>query len=145
MRLCSCCICVETCWDLNPGYTEVFNRWHKWDIGISDVNDILGTTKDTPPETMSLMLDLPPMQIKQKVEQIKAYFSILHQSEWNLHNDLQWSQSSCWNKRRASKRTSSAPVSGLFAVGLQLKVGLPNGCPENWKLFVSRFGLAVRR
>ena len=35
---------------------------------------ILGTTKDTPIETMKFMLDLPPMQTRQKVEQAKAYF-----------------------------------------------------------------------
>ena len=36
---------------------------------------ILGTTKDKPTETMRFMLDLPPMQTRQKVEQVKAYFS----------------------------------------------------------------------
>ena len=35
---------------------------------------ILGTTKDTPTETMRFILDLPPMQTRQKVEQVKAYF-----------------------------------------------------------------------
>ena len=35
---------------------------------------ILGTTKDTPTETMRFMLDLPPIQTRQKVEQVKAYF-----------------------------------------------------------------------
>ena len=29
---------------------------------------ILGTTKDTPIETMTFMLDIPPMQTRQKVE-----------------------------------------------------------------------------
>ena len=38
---------------------------------------ILGTTKDTPIETMRFMLDLPPMQTRQKVEQVKAYFSAI--------------------------------------------------------------------
>ena len=33
---------------------------------------ILGTTKNTPTETTRLMLDLPPMQTRQKVDQIKA-------------------------------------------------------------------------
>ena len=36
---------------------------------------ILGTTKDTTTETMRFMLDLSPMQIRQKLEQVKAYFS----------------------------------------------------------------------
>ena len=31
--------------------------------------------KDTPTETMGLMLDLSPVQTKEKVEQAKAYFS----------------------------------------------------------------------
>ena len=45
---------------------------------------ILGTTKDTPTETMRFMLDLPPMQTRQKVEQVKAYFSAVE----NPHNPL---------------------------------------------------------
>ena len=45
---------------------------------------ILGTTKDTPTETMRFMLDLPPMQTRQKVEQVKAYFSAVE----NHHNPL---------------------------------------------------------
>ena len=36
---------------------------------------ILGTTKDTPTETMRFMLDLPPVQTRHKVEQVEAYFS----------------------------------------------------------------------
>ena len=40
---------------------------------------ILGTTKDTSTETM---LDLPPMQTKQKVEQVKAFFNAVE----NPHN-----------------------------------------------------------
>ena len=45
---------------------------------------ILGTTKDTPTETLRFMLDLPPMQTRQKVEQVKAYFSAVE----NPHNPL---------------------------------------------------------
>ena len=36
---------------------------------------ILGTTKDTPIETMGFALDLPPVQTSHKVEQVKAYFN----------------------------------------------------------------------
>ena len=45
---------------------------------------ILGTTKDTPTETTKLVLDLTPMQTRQKVEQVKAYFSAVE----NPHNLL---------------------------------------------------------
>ena len=45
---------------------------------------ILGTTKDTSIETMRFMLDLPPMQTRQKVEQVNAYFSAIE----NPHNPL---------------------------------------------------------
>ena len=45
---------------------------------------ILGTTKDTSTETTRFMLDLPPMQTRQKVEQVKAYFSAVE----NPHNPL---------------------------------------------------------
>ena len=37
-------------------------------------------TKDTPIETMGFMLDLHPTQTRQKVEQVKAYFSAVKQS-----------------------------------------------------------------
>ena len=36
---------------------------------------ILGTTKDTPIETTRFLLDLTPVQARQKVERVKAYFS----------------------------------------------------------------------
>ena len=38
------------------------------------------TTKDTPIETTRFMLELPPMQTRQKVEQVKAYFSAIKKS-----------------------------------------------------------------
>ena len=44
----------------------------------------LGTTKDTPTTTMRFMLDISPMQTRQKVEQVKAYFSAVE----NPHNLL---------------------------------------------------------
>ena len=36
---------------------------------------ILGTTKDTPIETMHYLLDLPAMETKHKVEQVKTYLN----------------------------------------------------------------------
>ena len=45
---------------------------------------ILGSTKDTPTETMRFMLDIPPLQTTHKVEQVKAYFSDVE----NPHNPL---------------------------------------------------------
>ena len=45
---------------------------------------IIGTTKDTPTETMRFILDLPPLQTTKKVEQVKAYFSAVG----NHHNPL---------------------------------------------------------
>ena len=45
---------------------------------------ILGSTKDTPTETMRFMLNLPPLQTTQKVEQVKAYYSAVG----NPHNPL---------------------------------------------------------
>ena len=46
---------------------------------------ILGTTKDTPIETMRFMLDLPSMKMRQKVEHIKAYFSVVQNPPNPLH------------------------------------------------------------
>ena len=45
---------------------------------------ILGNTKDTPTETMRFMLDRPSMQTRQKVQQVKGYFSAVG----NPHNPL---------------------------------------------------------
>ena len=38
---------------------------------------ILGTTKGTPIETKSYLLDLPSMETRHKVEQVKAYVSAM--------------------------------------------------------------------
>ena len=38
---------------------------------------ILGTTKDTPIETMRYPLNLPPMETRHKVEQVKAYLNAM--------------------------------------------------------------------
>ena len=46
---------------------------------------ILRTTKDTPIETRWFMLDLPPIQTRQKVEQVKAYFSAVRNPRNPLH------------------------------------------------------------
>ena len=43
------------------------------------------TTKDTAIETMRFMLDLPPMQTRQKVEQVKAYFSTVENHRNTLY------------------------------------------------------------
>ena len=45
---------------------------------------VLRTTKGTPIETIRFMLDLPPMQTRQKVDQVIAYFSAVI----NLHDSL---------------------------------------------------------
>ena len=44
---------------------------------------MLGTIKDTPTETKRFVLDLPPMQIRQKVDQDKAYTSAV-KNTYNL-------------------------------------------------------------
>jgi len=44
-------------------------------LSVIDYGLGLRTTKDTPTETKRFMLDLPPMQTRQKVEQVKAFFS----------------------------------------------------------------------
>ena len=46
---------------------------------------IFRTTKDTPTENMRFMLDLPSMQTRQKVEQVKAYFSVVRNPHTPLH------------------------------------------------------------
>ena len=38
---------------------------------------ILGTTKDTHIEAMYYLLDLPPMETRHKVEQVKAYLNVM--------------------------------------------------------------------
>ena len=44
---------------------------------------ILGTTNDSPTETL---IDLPPMQTRQKVERVKAYFSAVENAHTQKKN-----------------------------------------------------------
>ena len=47
---------------------------------------ILGTTKDTPIETMHCLLNLPSMETRHKVEQVKAYLSEMQNPKNPLHD-----------------------------------------------------------
>ena len=47
---------------------------------------ILGTTKDTPIETMHYLLDLPSMETRHKVEQVKAYLNVMQNPKNPLHD-----------------------------------------------------------
>ena len=47
---------------------------------------IQGTTKDTPTEAMCYLLDLPPMDTRHKVEQVKAYLNVMQNPMNPLHN-----------------------------------------------------------
>ena len=47
---------------------------------------ILGTTKDTPVETMRYLLDLPSMETRHKVEQVKAYLNAMQNPKNPLHD-----------------------------------------------------------
>ena len=47
---------------------------------------ILGTTKDTPVETISYLLDLPSMEARHQMEQIKAYLNAMQNPKNPLHD-----------------------------------------------------------
>ena len=47
---------------------------------------ILGTTKDTPIETMRYLLDLPSMETRLKVDQVKAYLNAMQNPKNPLHD-----------------------------------------------------------
>ena len=47
---------------------------------------ILGTTKDTPIETMRYLLDLPSMETRHKEEQVKAYLNAMQNPKNLLHD-----------------------------------------------------------
>ena len=47
---------------------------------------ILGTTKDTPIKTMHYLLDLPSMETRHRVEQVKAYLNAMQNSKNPLHD-----------------------------------------------------------
>ena len=49
---------------------------------------ILGTTKDTPIETMRYLLDLPSMETRHKVEQGKAHLSAMQNPKNPLQDDV---------------------------------------------------------
>ena len=46
----------------------------------------LGTTKDTPIEAMCYLLDLPPMELRHKVEKVKVCLSAMQDPENPLHD-----------------------------------------------------------
>ena len=47
---------------------------------------ILGTTKDTPIEAMRYLLDLPPIESRHKMEQVKAYLNAMQNPKNPLHD-----------------------------------------------------------
>ena len=47
---------------------------------------ILGTIKDTPIEAMRYVLDLPSMETRRKVEQVKAYLNAMQNPKNPLHD-----------------------------------------------------------
>ena len=53
---------------------------------------ILGTTKDTPIETMRYLLDLPSMETRHKVEQVKAYLNAMQNPKNPLHDAVKGEQ-----------------------------------------------------
>ena len=68
---------------------------------------LLGTTQDTPIETTRFMLDLPPLQTRQKVEQVKAYSNAVeitttHSTKlWKTQRGADWDGASLgWVKQR---------------------------------------------
>ena len=70
----------------NNGTTMAHRNQPKLDrVQNEAMRVILGTTKDTPTETTKLVLDLTPMQTRQKVEQVKAYFGAVENPYNSLH------------------------------------------------------------
>ena len=51
----------------------------------------------TATETMRFMLDLPPMQTRQKVEQVKAYFSAFENPHTPLHEAVKNTKDADWD------------------------------------------------
>ena len=53
---------------------------------------MLGTTKDTPTETIRFMTDLPPMQTRQKMEQVKTLYQCCSKflQSTRLDSTLSW-------------------------------------------------------
>ena len=75
---------------------------------------ILGTTNGTPTETMQFMLDLPLMQTRQKVEQVKAYISAIEKTRNPLHEAMKTQKAADWN-RASHDRTQAKQVTGNSA------------------------------
>ena len=47
---------------------------------------ILGTTKDTPIETMRYLLDLPSMETRHEMEQVKVHLNAMQNPQNQLHD-----------------------------------------------------------
>ena len=53
---------------------------------------ILGTTKDTPIETMRYLLDLPSMETRHTVKQVKAYLNAMQNPKNPFYNAVKEEQ-----------------------------------------------------
>ena len=102
---------------------------------------ILGTTKDTPTETTRFMLGLPPMQTRQKVEQVKAYFSAVEIPHNPVHEAVKDTKG-CrlglgWAKQRTqcckyvSLQAASKPRSGK-GTQTDFGVSIRHSCQKTW-------------
>ena len=78
---------------------------------------ILGTTKDTPIETMSYLLDLSSMEARQKVEQVKAYLNEMQNPLNSLHDAVK-EEKGCRLARDKKSRMDQAEQSIQHVRGL---------------------------
>ena len=59
---------------------------------------ILGTTKDTPTESMRYLLDLPSMETRHKVEQVNAYLNAMQNPKNPLHDAVKEEKGLDWQE-----------------------------------------------
>ena len=81
---------------------------------------ILGTTKDTPTETMRFMIDLPPVQTRHKVEQVEAYFSTVE----SHHSPLREAVKDTMGCRLVRGKSWNGPAEGSILQVCQRRDGV---------------------
>ena len=77
---------------------------------------ILGTAKDTPTETMRCLLDLPSMETRHKVKQVKPHLNAMQNPKNPLHNAI---------KEKGCRLARGMPWMGQAEQSIQHVCGLP--------------------
>ena len=126
--ICSCVILSVT--DYGLGFTTLLKpNLLKLDRVQSEaLRVILGTTKDTPIETMCYLLDLPPVETRHKVEQVKAHLNAKQNPKNPLHDDIKAEKGSKLTRGKSWIGQAERGIQHVRSRSAQARKGLGKTC-----------------